>query len=390
MSIGIDLISFYTPAFFFSLDDLAKQRVVEAKKYTVGIGQKEMSILPPDEDVVTMGANAAYSLLEKVDKSRIKALIFATESSVDQSKSAGLFIHKLLDLPRHCRVIEMKQACYSGTFSLRAAMGLVSLDQESQALVITADVARYELHSAGEATQGCGAVALLVSSQPRLLQIDSESAYISEDVMDFWRPNYRSTAIVDGKYSTRVYLQALNECWQKYAELSKRLPENIHHFCFHLPFTRMAEKALKQLFRCKEDFQSRLRKMRPGLLYNETVGNSYTASLYLNLCSLLDFSEHNLAGQRIGLFSYGSGFVAEFFSGIIQNGYSQHLFNELHTRLLANRKRLSYAEYLEFYHYALPENGKTSHNPCFTQGRFRFAGVNAHKRLYEQTQHKMS
>jgi hydroxymethylglutaryl-CoA synthase len=385
MNIGIDLISFYTPPFFLSLTDLAAQRKISAEKYTIGIGQDEMSILPPDEDVVTMGANAAQSLLDKVDKTQIKALIFATESGVDQSKSAGMFVHRLLGLSKECRVIEMKQACYSGTFSLRSAMGLISLQKNAKVLVINSDVARYDLNSPGEPTQGCGAVALIVSNNPRLLKVESESAYISEDVMDFWRPNYRSSAIVDGQYSTKIYLKALNECWKKYGELTKRLPEHVHHFCFHLPFTRMAEKALKQLFRCKEEFQSRFIKSSPGFRYNRVVGNSYTASLYLNLCSLLDCSAENLEGHRVGLFSYGSGFVAEFFSGVIQAGYGSHLLKDLHSRLISQRKKISYREYLEFYHYALPEQGEVFNVPHFTNGHFRFSGLDNHKRLYEKT-----
>lgn len=390
MTIGIDLISFYTPPFYFSLEDLAKQRNIPAQKYTSGIGQKEMSIMPPDEDVVTMGANAASQLLEKTNKSRIKALIFATESGVDQSKSAGIFVHKLLDLPKDCRVIEMKQACYSGTFALRSAMGLVSLEKDAQILVINADVARYDLESPGEATQGCGAVAVLISAQPRLLEIAPESAFISEDVMDFWRPNYRTSAIVDGQYSTRVYLQALNECWQKYGELSQYLPEHIHHLCFHLPFTRMAEKALRQLFRCKEELKSRLQKAAPSLFYNEIIGNSYTASLYINLCSLLDRHEANLDNQRVGLFSYGSGFVAEFFSGMIQKGYHRHLFKEVHMQLLSKRKRLTFKEYLDFYRFVLPEHGEAYTTPAFTTGAFRLAGIEAHKRLYEKTDYSLA
>ena len=48
-----------------------------------------------------------------------------------------------------------------------------------------------------------------------------------------------------------------------------------------------------------------------GIVYNRRVGNLYTGSLYLSLISLLENSDKLSAGQRIGLFSYGSGTVAE-------------------------------------------------------------------------------
>ena len=37
------------------------------------------------------------------------------------------------------------------------------------------------------------------------------------------------------------------------------------------------------------------------------MGNCYTASMYVGLASLLEQSDRDLTGKRIGLFSYGSG-----------------------------------------------------------------------------------
>src|SRR6185295_18184368 len=50
------------------------------------------------------------------------------------------------------------------------------------------------------------------------------------------------------------------------------------------------------------------------------IGNTYTASLYLCLAGILEREARALAGRRIGLFSYGSGCCAEFFTGTVPNG----------------------------------------------------------------------
>ena len=50
------------------------------------------------------------------------------------------------------------------------------------------------------------------------------------------------------------------------------------------------------------------------------VGNIYTGSLYLALASLLHFEVADIVGQRVGLFSYGSGCAAEFFAGRVTEG----------------------------------------------------------------------
>jgi hydroxymethylglutaryl-CoA synthase len=53
--------------------------------------------------------------------------------------------------------------------------------------VIASDYAKYELASSGEYTQGGGAVALLVSSKPDLLEIENNWGVASESVFDFFQ-----------------------------------------------------------------------------------------------------------------------------------------------------------------------------------------------------------
>ena len=89
MKVGIDKLAFYTPPFYLPLATLAQARGVDADKYHIGLGQKHMAVIPPDESIVTMAANAASILLQDQDKSSIDHVLFATESGVDQSKAAG-------------------------------------------------------------------------------------------------------------------------------------------------------------------------------------------------------------------------------------------------------------------------------------------------------------
>jgi len=382
MNIGIDQISFYTSQYFLDLRTLAEARGVDPDKYVVGIGQSKMGIPPPDEDVVTMAASAAFQLKEKGALDGVETLLFATESGIDQSKAAGLFVHSLLSLPERCRVVELKQACYSATAALRMAMGLVSMRPQSKVLIIAADIARYELGSPGESTQGCGAVAFTVSADPRLITIDPESGFYSADVMDFWRPNYLSEAQVDGKYSTLIYIKALKAAWKQYAEESGRSLDDFARFCYHIPFTRMAAKAHQKLARgiSEEDLE---KVIGESLIYSREAGNCYSASLYVGLTSLLDNCEEELNGKRIGLYSYGSGCVGEFFSGVVQPGYRKALLTVEHQNLLKERAELTFQQYEDIYHYGIPTDGGEHVFPQYRTGPFRFAGIEAHKRVYE-------
>jgi hydroxymethylglutaryl-CoA synthase len=382
MKFGIDQISFYTSQYFLDLRTLAEARGVDPDKYVIGIGQSKMGIPPPDEDVVTMAASAAFCLKERGALDGVENLLFATESGIDQSKAAGMFVHGLLGLPERCRVVELKQACYSATAALRMAMGLVAMRPQSKVLIIAADVARYELGSPGESTQGCGAVAFTISADPRLLTMDPEAGFYADDVMDFWRPNYLSEAQVDGKFSTLVYIKALKAAWKQYAEESGRSLEDFARFCYHIPFTRMAAKAHQKLARGISDEELE-KVIGESLIYSREAGNCYSASLYVGLTSLLDNCEEELSGKRVGLYSYGSGCVGEFFSGVVQPGYRDALLKEAHQRLLAERTELTFQQYEDIYHYGIPKDGGEHVFPQYRTGPFRFAGIETHKRIYE-------
>ncbi len=387
MKIGLDLISFHTPSYFMDLRILAEKRGVDPDKFVVGIGQERMAVVPPDQDIVTLAANAALPIVEKAGRENIELLIFATESGIDQSKAAALFCHKLLGLPSTCRCIEVKEACYGATASIRMAAAMVAARPHTKALVLAADIARYDLASPGEPTQGAGGVAMLVAANPRVLALDPEAGFHAEDIMDFWRPNYREEALVDGKYSTRMYLTTLIDAWNNYKAASGRTLADHAHFCFHLPFTKIAYKSFERL--CKAEGvalppkEEQHRLLDFALRYNRLTGNTYAACVYQALACLLDNAPGDLDHQRIGLFSYGSGCMAEFFSGVVQKGYRQHLFTDLHRAMIDTRAPVTYRQYEDIFNYGVPKDGADHVFAPYRGGPFRLAGIKDHKRRYE-------
>lgn len=389
MSVGIDEISFYTANYFLDLKTLAEAHDIDPDKFYKGMWQEKMSVPAPDEDVVTMAASAALPIINRVGKDTINTLMFATETGVDQSKSAGVYVHRLLDLNPNCRVVELKQACYSATAAIQMACALVARQPEKQVLVVASDISRYDENSAGEPTQGCGAVAILISANPRVLEIQAESGNYTEDVMDFWRPNYRSTALVDGKYSTQVYLNALTQAWHNFDAISPLQYADFTNFCYHLPFSRMAHKAHTHLAEVSEsglNAEQIQAQIADTLHYSRVIGNSYTAALYIGLASLLELSEQDLTGKHIGCFSYGSGCVAEFFAGTVVAGYKAHLHTSGHKALLDARTELNHKDYLEMYYYPEIVDGGEQVFAKQTTGAFRLAAIKNHKREYVRSE----
>jgi hydroxymethylglutaryl-CoA synthase len=385
MIVGIESMAMYTARYYLALSDLATARNIDPLKYTVGLGQEKMGVLPPNEDVVTMAATAANEALSGIDKNDISMVLFATESGIDQSKAAGIWVHNLLGLSSSCRVIELKQACYAGCAGLLLALNHIRQNPKEKVLLLTSDVARYGLHTSGEPTQGCGACALVLSSAPKLVAIEQETASYTTHVMDFWRPNYKNEALVDGKYSTKIYLEALGACWKNYHVVSNRTLSDHARFCYHIPFTKMAMKAHERLCRESQNAGYLQNELQEALVYSKNLGNSYTASLFIGLTSLLEQSTEDLADKRIGFFSYGSGCVAEFFSGIVLPGYKAHLKKAYHHEMLETRKKLSVSDYEKLYSYRLPEDGKAFSVPYYDAGAFVLSELSEHQRKYAQT-----
>lgn len=385
--VGIDTLAIYTSRYALDLSVLAEARGVDPDKFRIGLGQKMMSVPAPGEDIVTMGANAASEALRDINCDDIDMLLFATESGIDQSKAAGLYLHELLSLPPRCRVIELKQACYSGTAALQLASCYLQVHPDKKVLIVASDIARYGLNTPGESSQGCGAVAMVLSTSPRLLVLEPEFGVLAENVMDFWRPSYLHEALVDGKYSSKLYLTMLEKCWQQYQTLSGRCLKDHAYFCYHIPVPRLAEKGHQHLLKvsgCSVSPEEIDRQAGRALEYGRNIGNSYTASLYIGLASLFDLASEDLSLKRVGFYSYGSGCVAEYFSGVIQPQYQTVLRTAYHHDMLARRTLLTYDQYEAFYHFRYVEDGSEQIIPPHQTGLFRLVSLNHHKRQYEK------
>ena len=200
MRIGIDKMAFATTNDYLDLVELAKERGVDPNKFTIGIGQDLQAVVPPTQDIVTLGATAAKKLLTPELEKNISTVIVSTESGIDNSKASAIYIKHLLGLSDFTRTVEMKEACYSATAAIQFAKGVVALNPQETVLVIAADIARYGLNTPGEVTQGAGAVAMLISQNPHILTLEDTTVAYSKDIMDFWRPLYATEALVDGKY----------------------------------------------------------------------------------------------------------------------------------------------------------------------------------------------
>jgi hydroxymethylglutaryl-CoA synthase len=406
--VGIDALAVAVPRRYIDIEDLARARGIDPAKYTQGLGAREMAVAEPGEDTVSLAAEAARRALAatKLDGGDLGLLVVGTETGVDHSKPVASYVHGLLDLPRTMRVYDTQHACYGGTAGLMTALEWIASGASNgkSALVVCSDIARYGVNTAGEPTQGAGAVAMVIGRNPAMLEIDiGITGTSSTHVHDFWRPLGMREAQVDGHYSVQCYLDALASAYRgwKHKALERELvhgdgmvSEKLARICYHVPFCKMAKKAHYHLRRCDlEDAQqpwdaaaeeqraahSFRDQVEASLAVCSRVGNVYTGSLYLALAGLLETQAFALAGQRIGLFSYGSGCTSEFFSGVVGPRAADRVAAAPLAEVLAGRERITIHEYERIMASTAPLDAASR------PGAFRFSGVVDHRRQYTRS-----
>uniref|UniRef100_A0A2K6L1S8 Hydroxymethylglutaryl-CoA synthase n=2 Tax=Rhinopithecus TaxID=542827 RepID=A0A2K6L1S8_RHIBE len=327
--VGILALEVYFPAQYVDQTDLEKYNNVEAGKYTVGLGQTRMGFCSVQEDINSLCLTVVQRLMERIQLpwDSVGRLEVGTETIIDKSKAVKTVLMELFQDSGNTDIegIDTTNACYGGTASLFNA-------------------ANWMESSSWDGLRGTH----------------------MENVYDFYKPNLASEyPLVDGKLSIQCYLRALDRCYTSYRKKIQNqwkqagsdrpfTLDDLQYMIFHTPFCKMVQKSLARLMfndflSASSDTQTSLykgleafrglkledtytnkdldkallkasqdifdKKTKASLYLSTHNGNMYTSSLYGCLASLLSHhSAQELAGSRIGAFSYGSGLAASFFS----------------------------------------------------------------------------
>jgi len=271
MAAGIDNIGIYIPQLYLDASDFAKARGLDPEKLERGLGIKQMAIVDTNQDPACLAANACLNVMQKTKLSpdEIGRLYVATESSLDESKAMNSDVIGMLEQVYgegtfgHCGGIECKFACVSGSYALYDNTNWIRAGEAEgkYALVVVSDIAKYDLRSSGEVTQGAGAVAMLLNDNPRLLAFDPKVTATSiKNEYDFYRPFGKETPIVHGQYSNLLYLiqvknalidykrKVINTGLIKLKE-GETILDHVDYLNMHLPYSNMGKKALAYLVR---------------------------------------------------------------------------------------------------------------------------------------------
>ena len=368
---GVDAASFYVPSLYLEIKDLAEQRGIEPAKLEKGLGLHKMALPDVHEDSATFAAEALLKLIQdyNLNPKEISRVYLGTESALDAAKPTATYAVQMVEEYltedfgersfKNCDVVDMTFACVGAVDALHNSLDFVRANPLKKAIVIASDYAKYELASSGEYTQGGGAVALLVSANPRLLEIDNNWGVATESVFDFFKPRrpfsksdlthapenfpdkievFTDEPVFDGQYSNQCYQDRIREAYEHYKDqtFTIRPYENWRYLIFHLPYAFHGKRVFTEIYSLEnkldfsdpekqkaiaksEDYISFINdKIERSQRASSEIGNMYTASIFMALLSALQtsFNENeDLTEQEIGFLAYGSGSKAKVFVG---------------------------------------------------------------------------
>lgn len=394
-NIGIDDMALEIPSLVLPIKDLAEARGIEPDKLKYGLGLEAMSVCDVNEDVVSLAAGAVLRLLKQnpeITPEQIGRIYVGTESSIDGSKPIGSYVHHLVNdyydkehnVLVHTDVIDMTFACIGAVDAMHNSIYYLQANPEKVAIVVAADIANYDLGSSGEYTQGAGAVAVLLKSQPRLLTIDDSWGVAMKSEHDFFKPIrleqqgdkivqlHDEKPIFDGQFSNETYESRIKEAWGQLSG-SKQLRDH-NKLVFHLPYAfhgrriitgllieeltkngeidqicadydlDISDPKFTKMFSKTPYYKNWLKgAIAPGEQLSSHMGNLYTASIFLSLMSVL--SNDLSSDENYLFFAYGSGSKAKVFRGNVGSEAESVVLKWSCKEQLASRKVISFSDY---------------------------------------------
>jgi hydroxymethylglutaryl-CoA synthase len=385
MTIGIDAIAFDVAKLHLPIRTLAEVRNIDPDKLEKGLGLLRMTLPDVHQDTVTFAANALTKLITQndIDLKEVHRIYVGTESGIDSSKPIGSFLVGLMEqqfgerVLSHCDTLDITFACIGGVDALQNCLDYVRLHPERKAIVVASDIAKYDLESTGEYTQGAGALAMLISASPRIVSFSGEFAVSTKGVFDFFKPYrtieksaimgndanepwhgileaeievHKDQPVFDGQYSNQCYTERIKEAYSRFKEMTKTggsLYESWGAILMHLPYAFQGRRMFPEIFGLdaaqpllsgNEDpagYQNQVReisrseayknfvieKLQPAEIGSSLIGNLYTGSIFMGLLSQLsEISRYKrgMSSRKIGFLAYGSGSKSKVFEGTLQ------------------------------------------------------------------------
>jgi hydroxymethylglutaryl-CoA synthase len=288
---------------------------------------------------------------------------------------------------------------------------------DRKAIVIASDVAKYELESSGEYTQGAGAVAILIANNPAILELNQTIGVGMEHVGDFFKPRktitnkdlkntsvqeitksskekielYVEEPVFDGYYSNTCYQNRISEALEHFNKQKETdFLNDWDHLIFHLPYAFQGRRMMLDIWldwingkvlmenlekeigklvdsvdvkvwkkaASKSSFYQNFvrQKIEAGEKASMQIGNMYTASVFMSFLSFLTVAKDNqkeLVNNVVGFLSYGSGSKSKILEGKVVDTWRKKINHLNIFESLDNRNFIDFKTYEKLHNKSL-------------------------------------
>jgi hydroxymethylglutaryl-CoA synthase len=262
-----------------------------------------------DEDVITMGVEAAEQALLPWQRTEIDALYLATTTAPFGEKSSAAVVAAAADLQAG-RTVDVTGTLRAGSSALAVAFDTVRAGSARQALVVAADRRRPEPGTLLDAISGDGAAAFLVGSGEAVIAELVGEYHLSDPTIDTWRRmDDRYLRSDDEAYTTEVgYLALTGAAVRGLLDATKIDPATVNGVALYVPDGRLYMQMAQKL-----PFTAAFKRMgmngpAPALLMQG--GNLGAAFAPMQLALLLEQAQ---PGDHLVMIGYGDGADAYLF-----------------------------------------------------------------------------
>lgn len=301
--VGIVGYGAYVPRFRIKADEIARVWDQNAENIKKSLVIEEKSVPDMDEDTITMSVEAGRNALLRsgTDPQKIGALFIGSESHPYVVKPSGTVVAEALGTIPDVMVADFEFACKAGTAGVQCCLGFVKAGMIEFGMAIGADTAQGMPGDALEYTAGAGAAALIIGKDPLAVVEDTYS--YTTDTPDFWRREGQNYPRHGARFTGEpAYFKHVTSAAKEIMTRNSMTPSDFDYAVFHMPNGKFPLSAAKKLGFSKE-------QIMPGLVVTK-IGNTYSASCLLGLCSVLDIAK---PGDKILLVSFGSGAGSDAF-----------------------------------------------------------------------------
>jgi hydroxymethylglutaryl-CoA synthase len=341
LEFGIVSYGVYVPRYRITPQEIGKIWGADGDAISKGMNIKAKSVPSPDEDVTTISVEAARMALRRssVDPGDIGAIYIGSESHPYSVKPTATIVAQAIQAAPNLTAADFEFACKAGTAAMQACMGLVGSEIIKYGFAIGADTAQGAPGNALEYTASAGGAALLIGGENLIATINGTISYTT-DTPDFWRREGMKYPSHGERFTGKpAYFKHSAACAGNLMEKMGTKPEDYQYAIFHQPNGKFPLRIAKMMGFNKD-------QVATGLL-TPIIGNTYSASSMLGLCSVLDEAK---PGDRVFMVSYGSGAGSDGFDITVTDKIND--INRTAENLLQNQisrtKILDYGTYAKF------------------------------------------